>query len=36
MQTIIYRVVSQSDVTYVASQKAESGQLAKWVIRLKF
>ena len=35
MQTIIYRVVSQSDVTYVASQKAESGQLAKCVIRLK-
>jgi hypothetical protein len=35
MQTIIYRVVSQSDVTYVASQKADSGQLAKCVIRLK-
>ena len=34
MQTIIYRVVSQSDVTYVASQKAESGQLAKCGIRL--
>ena len=35
MQTIIYRVVSQGDVSYVASQKAESGQLAKCVIRLK-
>ena len=35
MKTIIYRVVSQSDVTYVASQKAEGGQLAKCVIRLK-
>ena len=35
MQTNIYRVVSQSDVTYVASQKAEGGQLAKCVIRLK-
>ena len=31
----IYRVVSQSDVNYVASQKAEGGQLAKCVIRLK-
>ena len=35
MQTFICRVVSQSDVTYVASQKAEGGQLAKCVIRLK-
>ena len=35
MVTNIYRVVSQSDVTYVASQKAEGGQLAKCVIRLK-
>lgn len=35
MKTNIYRVVSQSDVTYVASQKAEGGQLAKCVIRLK-
>ena len=35
MQTIIYRVVSQGDVSYVASQKAESGQLAKCGIRLK-
>ena len=35
MQTNIYRVVSQGDVTYVASQKAESGQLAKCLIRLK-
>ena len=35
MQTNIYRVVSQSDVTYVASQKAEGGNQAKCVIRLK-
>lgn len=35
MKTNIYRVVSQSDVTYVASQKAESNQLAKCEIRLK-
>ena len=35
MQTYICRVVSQSDVTYVASQKAEGGQLAKCMIRLK-
>lgn len=33
--TNIYYVVSQGDVSYVASQKAESGQLAKCVIRLK-
>ena len=35
MSKTIFRVVSQGDVTYVASQKAESGQLAKCVIRLK-
>ena len=35
MKTNIYYVVSQGDPTYVASQKAESGQLAKCVIRLK-
>jgi len=35
MKTNIYFVVSQGDVTYVASQKAEGGQLAKCVIRLK-
>ena len=35
MQTNIYRVVSQTEASYVASQKAESGQLAKCVIRLK-
>ena len=35
MQTYIFRVVSQGDVSYVASQKAEGGQLAKCVIRLK-
>ena len=35
MVTNIYYVVSQGDVSYVASQKAEGGQLAKCVIRLK-
>ena len=35
MKTNIYYVVSQGDVSYVASQKAEGGQLAKCVIRLK-
>jgi len=35
MQTNIYYVVSQQAVSYVASQKAEGGQLAKCVIRLK-
>lgn len=34
MKTFICRVVSQGDVTYVASQKAEGGQLAKSVIRI--
>ena len=35
MERDVFRVVSQGDVSYVASQKAESGQLAKCVIRLK-
>ena len=35
MQTNIYHVVSQTEASYVASQKAEGGQLAKCVIRLK-
>ena len=35
MRINFFRVVSQGDVTYVASQKAESGQLAKCMIRLK-
>lgn len=35
MKTIISHVVSQGDVTYVASQKAEGGQLARCMIRLK-
>ena len=35
MQRNIYCVVSQGDVTYVASQKAEGSQLAKCVIRLR-
>lgn len=35
MKTTVFRVVSQGDVSYVASQKAESGQLAKCMIRLK-
>lgn len=35
METKVFRVVSQSDVTYVPSSKEASGQLAKSVIRLK-
>ena len=35
MQTNIYYVVSQGDVTYIPSTKQEGGQLAKCVIRLK-
>ena len=35
MQTNIYHVVSQTEASYVASQKAEGGQLAKCLIRLK-
>ena len=35
MKTNIYYVVSQTDASYVASQKAEGGQLAKCVIRLR-
>ena len=35
MKKEIVSVVSQSDMTYVASQKAEGGQLAKCLIRLK-
>lgn len=35
MKTIILRVVSQGVVSYVPSQKAEGGQLAKCVIRLR-
>lgn len=35
MQTYICRVVSQGDASYVASQKAEGGQLAKCIIKLK-
>ena len=35
MKTNIFSVVSQSDVSYVPSQKVEGGQLAKCVIRLK-
>ena len=35
LMTKIYYVVSQTDVSYVASQKAEGGQLAKCVIRLR-
>jgi len=33
--TNIFHVVSQGDVSYVASQKAEGGQLAKCAIRLR-
>ena len=35
MTTSVFRVESQGDVAYVASQKAEGGQLAKCIIRLK-
>ena len=35
MKTNIFYVVSQGDVSYIASQEAEGGQLAKCVIRLK-
>ena len=35
MKSIILRVVSQGDVTYIPSTKQEGGQLAKCVIRLK-
>jgi hypothetical protein len=35
MRTIILKVVSQGVVTYVASSKEASGQLAKCVIRIK-
>ena len=35
METRIFRVVSQSDVTYIPSAKQEGGQLAKCVIKLK-
>ena len=31
----IFNVVSQTEASYVASQKAEGGQLAKCLIRLK-
>ncbi len=35
METRIFRVVSQNDVTYVPSSKEANGQLAKCEIRLK-
>jgi hypothetical protein len=35
MKSILLRVVSQGDVTYIPSTKQEGGQLAKCVIRLK-
>ena len=35
MENIFFKVVSQGDVSYVASQKAEGGQLAKCLIRLR-
>ena len=35
MKTNIYYVVSQTEASYVASQKAEGGQLAKCMIRLR-
>lgn len=35
MKTGFFKVVSQSEVTYIPSTKQEGGQLAKCVIRLK-
>lgn len=35
MKTTVFKVVTQGTVSYVASQKAEGGQLAKCVIRLR-
>ena len=35
METFIFKVVSQGDVTYIPSTKQEGGQLAKSEIRLK-
>lgn len=35
MKQEIFTVVTQSDVSYVPSQKVEGGQLAKCVIRLR-
>ena len=35
MKTFIFKVVSQGDVSYVASQKAENGQLAMCIVRLR-
>ena len=35
METFIFKVVSQGDVTYIPSSKQEGGQLAKCIIRLK-
>ena len=35
MKTTVFKVVTQGTVSYVASQKAEGGQLAKCVIRFR-
>ena len=35
MRTVICKVVAQTEAVYVPSKKAENGQLAKSVIRLK-
>lgn len=35
METRIFKVVSQGDVSYIASQKAENGQLAMCIVRLR-
>ena len=35
MKSILLRVVSQGDVTYIPSTKQEGGQLAKCIIRLR-
>ena len=35
METKLYRVVSQGDVSYIPSTKEANGQLAKCIVRLK-
>ncbi len=35
MENKLFRVISQGDVSYVASQKAENGQLAMCIVRLR-
>lgn len=35
METRLFKVVSQSEASYIPSQRSEGGQLAKSVLRLK-